>query len=162
MRRLDSDRYFMIMAKVASLRSTCRSRQIGAVLIDIDRHVLCTGYNGPAKGLNSCEPCRREDQESGSGLEKCMAIHAEQNALLQCPDIRRIDTLYVTVSPCFTCIKLLLNTPCRRIVFLSTYPHQESEKIWVETGRIWDQLHFPSRARGIIESLSKITDYLEG
>lgn len=154
--RLDHDRYFAIMAKVASLRSTCLSRQIGAVLVDENNYVLSTGYNGPAKGYRNCSPCKRENFPSGSGLEQCMAIHAEQNALLQCPDVRRIHTIYVTISPCFTCIKLLMNTPCQRVVYVNTYPHPESELVWVESGRKWDKVQFPTKARDILESLSEI------
>jgi dCMP deaminase len=160
MPRLSHDHYFMTMAKVASLRSTCKSRQVGSVLVDSNNYVLSTGYNGPAKGLNMCDPCKRADSGSGLNLDACMAIHSEMNALIQCPDIRRIDTIYVTISPCFTCLKLLLNTPCKRIVFINSYPHPESERIWKETGRAWDQLHFPTRARGILESLTKISEYL--
>ena len=157
--RLDRDHYFMVMAKVASLRSTCLSRQIGAVIVDCNHHLLSTGYNGPAKGQRDCNPCKRSHTDSGQGLDQCMAIHAEQNALLQCPDILRIDTVYVTISPCFTCTKLLLNTPCKRIVYMNTYPHPESEVEWLKVGRLWEQLKFPTKARGILERLSELAKY---
>jgi dCMP deaminase len=89
-----------------------------------------------------------------------MAIHAEQNALLQCHDVTKINALYVTISPCFQCLKLMLNTPCKRIVFLNTYPNPEAEIIWRETGRVWDQIKFPSRARGILEMLPRMSEYI--
>lgn len=77
---------------------------------------------------------------SGQGLDTCQAIHAEQNALLQCRDVYQIDTCYTTASPCITCVKLLLNTSCRRIVFSEQYPHGESEKLWISSGREWVKL----------------------
>jgi len=77
---------------------------------------------------------------SGTGLDSCQAIHAEQNALLQCRDAWAIDTCFVTASPCVTCIKLLLNTSCQRIVFAEQYPHGDSEKWWKNAGRVWEQL----------------------
>lgn len=72
---------------------------------------------------------------SGTMLDACQAIHAEQNALLQCRDVRAIHTCYVTVSPCVTCVKLLLNTGCRRIVFTELYPHLAALQLWEEAGR---------------------------
>lgn len=158
--RLNHDTYFMVMAKVASLRSVCRSRQVGAILVDINNYLLASGYNGPPKGIPECDPCKRVDIESGTGLDRCIATHSEANALLQCPDIQRIHSLYVTISPCFGCIKLLLNTPCQRIVFVNSYPNPESEIIWKDAGREWIQLRFPTKARSILENLTKLADYM--
>jgi deoxycytidylate deaminase len=52
--------------------------------------------------------------KSGEGLDVCQAIHAEQNALLQCKDVYDIETIYCTVSPCIHCVKLLLNYFCKK------------------------------------------------
>lgn len=77
---------------------------------------------------------------SGTNLDACQAIHAEQNALLQCRDVHEIHTCYVTASPCMTCTKLLLNTTCERIVFVEEYPHVEARDLWVQAGRRWEKL----------------------
>lgn len=70
---------------------------------------------------------------SGTGLSACEAVHAEQNALLQCHDVYEIDTCYVTVSPCVTCVGLLRNTSCRRIVFDERYAHDaEAARRWAK------------------------------
>jgi dCMP deaminase len=98
------------------------------------RHPEYWGKQAVEKYGNVCEG---HTALSGTNLDGCMAIHAEQNALLQCKDIHDIDTAYVTTSPCVTCTKLLLNTSCNRIVFLETYTHSQSEKIWIEAGRQW-------------------------
>lgn len=75
--------------------------------------------------------CPGADASSGTQLESCQAIHAEQNALLQCPDVRRIHTCYVTCSPCVTCVKLLMNTGCQRIAFAEPYAHDEAARaLW--------------------------------
>lgn len=81
--------------------------------------------------------CSGAEAPSGQNLDGCQAIHAEQNALLQCRDVYDIHTAYVTASPCVTCVKLLLNTGCQRIVYDEPYPHGSSELIWVRAGRIW-------------------------
>lgn len=82
--------------------------------------------------------CPGAHSPSGTNLDGCQAIHAEQNALLQCNNVYDIDTCYVTASPCITCVKLLLNTGCFRIVFSAEYPHAESGKIWTAAGRSWE------------------------
>lgn len=77
---------------------------------------------------------------SGTNLDSCEAIHAEQNALLQCRDVREIHTCFCTASPCITCTKLMLSTGCMRIVFLEEYPHPAARALWERAGRVWEQL----------------------
>jgi dCMP deaminase len=85
--------------------------------------------------------CVGHDRPPGEPTE-CAAVHAEQNAILQCGDPDRITTAYCTRAPCRTCTKLLLNTLCRRIVWHE--PHEgmeEARKLWVDdAGREWEQL----------------------
>lgn len=84
--------------------------------------------------------CSGVSAPSGQSLDACQAIHAEQNAMLQCRDVYAIHTAYVTASPCITCCKLLLNTSCQRIVFLEEYPHAAAKELWLSAGRVWDKL----------------------
>lgn len=88
--------------------------------------------------------CSGAFSASGTNLDGCEAIHAEQNALLQCKDVREIHTCYCTASPCVTCTKLLLNTGCMRIVFIEEYPHPAARDLWVRAGRHWQQMLEPS------------------
>jgi dCMP deaminase len=82
--------------------------------------------------------CSGANAASGTNLEGCQAIHAEQNALLQCKNVYSISTAYVSTSPCITCVKLLMNTSCNKVVFLEEYPHPEAKKLWEsKPGRIW-------------------------
>lgn len=135
--RPSRDEWLLSMAAVASWRATCARRKVGCVLADDQGRVLATGYNGPPSGFPHCtieSPCGGAGLPSGTGLELCEAIHAEQNALLQCRDVDRIHTCYVTTSPCVTCVKLLLNTPCQRIVFMIPYAHDEAAKaLWTRS-----------------------------
>lgn len=150
--RPSRDQWAMDMAALTAKRATCLRRQVGAVLLNERGHVLATGYNGVAAGLPHCNEhdpyhetgyphaCSGAHSPSGTNLDGCQAIHAEQNALLQCRDVYSIHTCYVTASPCVTCTKLLLNTSCQRIVFLEEYPHSEARKLWEAAGRQWEQL----------------------
>lgn len=142
--RPSRDAYFLAMAQLVSSRATCRRRRVGCVFVDSFNHVLATGYNGVARGVEHCldEPCDAAFLPPGEGLDLCKAIHAEQNALLQCKDTQRIKSAYITTSPCITCIKLLLNTSCERIVFIKSYhdtsPRDLWKGEWIEYGPVID------------------------
>ena len=146
MTRLTRDEWGLEMAKTVSMRATCLRRSVGCVLTDQKGHILATGFNGVARGLPHCNeahPCVGACAPSGTQLDACDAIHAEQNALLQCGDVERVSTCYVTVSPCVTCVKLLLNTSCQRIVFIERYAHDEAaNRLWERVDRAW--IHRPS------------------
>lgn len=137
MNRITRDQWGIQLAYVTSLRGTCARRKVGCVLMDSNGLVLSTGYNGVCRGAAHCieTPCPGANLPSGEGLDKCEAIHAEQNALLQCSNVRRIHTCYVTTSPCIHCVKLLLNTSCQRIVAATPYPHGEAVNMWMRDGR---------------------------
>ncbi len=165
--RPSKDSMWLNVCKELAKQTTCVRKGVGCVLLDANGHVLSTGYNGVAAGLHHCneeltetiqfynkdrgelEPwnnwtrksyphaCEGAKYDSGEGLGKCQAIHAEQNALLQCPDIMKIHTCYTTSSPCNEqCIKLLLNTSCQRIVFLEEYS-KSGKEAWLAAGREW-------------------------
>jgi len=132
--------YFCEMVKVVASRGSCRRRKVGCILIDKHHFVLSTGYNGRPSGFDNCldHPCEGADAKSGQDLDKCEAIHAEANALLQCPDTNRVYKAYCTTAPCIHCVKLLLNTSCEEIVFIDTYPHANvSKELWERAGRKW-------------------------
>lgn len=142
MLRPTKDEIGLKVAYTWSERGTCHRRKVGCLLVDKSFHTLSTGYNGPASQQPHCidHPCPGATLPSGTGLDLCEAIHAEQNALLYCPDVRLIDTCYITTSPCITCVKLLLSTSCRRIVFDTEYPHLDAKLLWEKSNRIWWKL----------------------
>lgn len=157
MSRPDIDTYFMNMANLVATRSTCLRRAVGCVLVNGRNHVIATGYNGVAAGMPHCNEsidrsnsvngiinsivsatngypnaCEGATLPSGQGLDKCQAIHAEQNSLLQCRNVYEIHTCYTTTFPCVTCAKLLMNTSCRRVVYREWYPDSDAVKTMLE------------------------------
>ena len=146
MSRLSKDEWGIKIAQLVAQRGTCCRRQVGCVLVNARGQVMSTGYNGVAAGETHCEGgnrCQGADLPSGTGLDKCQAIHAEQNALLQCKDVWDIDTCYTTASPCTLCVRLLLNTGCKHIVFLSPYPGEDEARLrWVTSrpDRTWGRI----------------------
>jgi len=137
--RVSIEEYFLRMAQVAAIRGTCPRRRAGCVLVDENNKLLSTGYNGNPSGHTHCidVPCPGALAPSGEGLELCEAIHAEINAIAQCIDPRTIHTCYTTTSPCIHCVKSLLATNCKRIVFLEAYPHTEAKILWEKSNREW-------------------------
>lgn len=137
------DEYFLRMASLVATRSTCIRRQVGCVLANVHNHVIATGYNGVCKGDTHCiaSPCPGAFMPSGEGLHLCQAIHAEQNALIQCRDIDAIHTAYCTASPCVNCMRLLVGTGVQRIVFRQTYPHPEP--LLMASARSIEWVHVP-------------------
>jgi dCMP deaminase len=126
-----ADEYFMAMAMLVATRSTCIRRQVGCVLIDDNNNILATGYNGVVKGSPHCNeghPCPGAKSESGKDLDECYAIHAEQNALIQCKDLTKVYACFCTTAPCVMCTKLFLNTTLTRMIYVESYPQLTTSK----------------------------------
>lgn len=132
-----SDFYFLKMALLVSERGTCARRKVGSIFVNKRNHVIATGYNGNPSGFPHCtdKPCAGANSLSGTDLDKCEAIHAEQNALLQCKDVHEIDRVYCTLSPCIHCVKLLLNTSTQQIIYGEKYVHNLARNLWESSGR---------------------------
>jgi dCMP deaminase len=80
-------------------------------------------------------PCPGAHLKSGEGLDICKAIHAEQNALLQCRNVYEIKYVYTTLSPCIHCVKLLLNTSAEGIITFEKYVDFDTVgKFWMDNG----------------------------
>lgn len=142
--RPSRDEVYLGMAELLATRGTCPRRQVGCIICAEDGEILGMGYNGVAAGRPHCSEgffCSGADLPSGTGLDKCEAIHAEQNAILNLRDPKRAHTAYVTAFPCHSCLKLLLGTSCKRIVYAQPYPHSEAYAWWLEAGR--EIVHLP-------------------
>ena len=137
MLRLDKHEAMMQMAEVMAKRTTCVRRSVGAVITSEVGIVLATGFNGVPQALPHCNeesPCTGALAESGTRLDECLAIHAEQNALIQLSNPREAAYIYSTTETCIHCTKMLLNTSIHTIYFRDQYPGSGS-KLWFDAGR---------------------------
>ncbi len=131
--RISKDDYFMKIAEVVSLRSTCIKRKVGAVLVK-DSHILSTGYNGAPAGLRHCNPetCVRKNLKSGEKPELCRGVHAEINCIIQAAihgtSIKGETTIYSTTFPCMSCLKLLINAGINKLVYKEGYAMENKVK----------------------------------
>lgn len=123
--RISKDDYFMNIAIEVSRRSTCTRRQIGAIIVSDVGAIKSTGYNGNPRGIPHCEEigCIRDKLgiPSGTRLETCTAVHAEQNALIQAGTDARGSTMYSTIVPCPICARMILNAQIARVVYIGDY-----------------------------------------
>ena len=136
------DEYFMEAAELASTRSSCLRRHVGAVIVK-DRRIIATGYNGAPQGLAHCGElggCLREKLgvPSGQRHELCRAVHAEQNAIVQASamgiGIEGAD-MYITHQPCSVCAKLIINAGINKIIVKEGYPDEMAISLLHEAGK---------------------------
>jgi dCMP deaminase len=115
---------YMELAEKLALRSHCVKAQVGAVLTK-DTRIVSLGYNGPPAGTHNCDQewpehgCARDSKGSCS-----LALHAEQNAILYAvKNNTTIDgsTLYVTLSPCIACARVIYTMGIKRVYFKNSY-----------------------------------------
>ena len=131
------DRYFMNIAYNVSERSNCIRRQVGAVIVK-DRNIISTGYNGTPMGVKNCYEggCPRcaSEAPSGTGLDTCLCVHAEQNAIaFAARHGARTEggALFSTLRPCFGCLKESIQAGIVRIVYVEPYDYgAELEEVY--------------------------------
>ncbi|MEQ8711474.1 MAG: dCMP deaminase family protein [Cyclobacteriaceae bacterium] len=118
------DDIFMELAVNLAKRSHCIKRHVGAVLTK-DTRIISIGYNGPPAGTHNCDVeypeqgCPR-DSKGGCSL----AIHAEQNAILYAVKNKASvegATLYVTLSPCLSCARIIYTMGIAQVIYLRSY-----------------------------------------
>jgi len=139
----------MKMAYFVAERSTCTRRQVGAVIVK-DKHILATGYNGAPKGIQHCLDggCLRDKLNipSGERQELCVALHAEQNAIIQAAyhGIAIAGSeIYCNTHPCSICAKMIINAGIQKIYFVEGYPDELGKKLLDEAGIERIQLDHP-------------------
>src|SRR5690606_5495918 len=124
MSRPDFDDIFMELAVNLSKRSHCIKMHVGAVLTK-DTRIISIGYNGPPAGTHNCDiewpeaGCPRDSKGSCS-----LALHAEQNAIVYAIKNRSSiedSTLYVTLSPCIACARIIYSVGIAKVIFLNSY-----------------------------------------
>jgi dCMP deaminase len=136
MNRPNWHEYFMMVAKLVSVRSTCNSRKVGAVIVKNNR-ILATGYNGAVHGAPHCidrgpDFCIRRTigAHDADKYNYCISSHAEVNAIDQAA---RFGTpldgavLYCTLEPCNWCFKQLIQAGIREIYFEQVYDSKNKE-----------------------------------
>ena len=126
MSKLSFDDIYMDLASNLARKSHCVVKKVGAV-ISKDTRIVSLGYNGPPAGTHNCDEewaetgCAR-DRKGGCSL----ALHAEANAILYAAknQITLDDaTLYLTLSPCLPCARMIYSVGIKKVIYLHSYAH---------------------------------------
>lgn len=115
-KQLRYDKAYLRMAKTWAELSHCNRKQVGALIVK-DRMIISDGYNGTPSGFDNC--C-----ENDSGETHWYVLHAEANAILKvAKSNHNCDgaTLYLTLSPCKECSKLVVQAGINRLVYINGY-----------------------------------------
>ena len=125
------DDYYINIAWVVASRSSCIRRRVGALIV-VERQIISTGYNGTPFGVKNCDEggCPRcaSDAPSGSGLEYCLCVHGEQNAIALAArqgTATRDSSLFVTTRPCFNCLKESVQAGIREVIYDQPYDYDD-------------------------------------
>ncbi len=124
--RISWDEFFMSVAFTISKRTACLFHKVGSVFVDEDHRVISMGYNGPSKGDLHCveSGCAKIHGDPITGeLRRCRGCHSEVNAVINSGDTTRLknSTLYITLFPCYDCMKALNNVGVSRVVYADEY-----------------------------------------
>ena len=123
------DSAYLKMAREWAKLSHCSRKQVGALIVK-DGMIISDGYNGTPTGYDNC--C--EDDE---GKTRWYVLHAEANALTKIAKSNHNAngaTLYITLSPCKECSKLILQAGIKRVVYLNAYKDDSGLKFLEQSG----------------------------
>jgi dCMP deaminase len=119
-KQLKYDKAYLKMAMEWGKLSHCDRRKVGALIVK-DRMIISDGYNGTPSGFEN--PCEDDD-----GYTKWYVLHAEANAILKVANSTQScqnATLYITLSPCKECSKLIHQSGITRVVYVQAYKDSE-------------------------------------
>lgn len=148
--RISLDEAYMQMAEVWARRSKATRKQVGAIIVK-DRQIISDGYNGMPAGDpdDVCEYWASTDVAGLGSVQQILStkpevLHAESNALAKIAENGGVGaqggTLYVTMSPCFECSKLIKQAKIARVVYRELYRIEDGILFLRERGVIVDQI----------------------
>lgn len=148
------DEYFINIMELIGSRGTCDRGRVGCVIAR-DNRIIATGYAGSPTGLPHCDEIGHEmhtvTHPDNSQTRHCIrTVHAEQNAI--CEAARQgislnNSTLYVKMTPCYTCAKMIINAGVKRVVCSQDYhASKRSKEIFKEAGLDFNLLNEASLA----------------
>lgn len=115
------DEYFLNIAKAVSLRSHDAETQVGVVIVDENKRILTTGYNGfPPGAEDHVLPNLRPDKYP-------FMVHAELNAIAASRQDLRNSSLFSTHSPCRECAKAIITAGIKKVTYAHSYKNDDHE-----------------------------------
>jgi len=128
-KQLKYDTAYLKMAHEWAKLSHCKRKQVGAIIVK-DRMIISDGFNGTPTGFEN--PCENEEDYT-----KWYVLHAEANAILKVASSTQSckgATLYITLSPCKECSKLIHQAGIKRVVYAQGYKDDAGLKFLTKAG----------------------------
>lgn len=128
-KQLKYDTAYLKMAHEWAKLSHCERKQVGAIIVK-DRMIISDGFNGTPTGFEN--PCENEEDYT-----KWYVLHAEANAILKVASSTQSckgATLYITLSPCKECSKLIHQAGIKRVVYANSYKDDAGLKFLKKAG----------------------------
>ena len=128
-KQLKYDKAYLKMALEWGKLSHCKRKQVGALIVK-NRMIISDGFNGTPTGFENC--CEDEN-----GATKWEVLHAEANAILKVASSTQSAknaTLYITLSPCTQCSKLIHQAGIKRVVYANAYKDDAGIKFLEKAG----------------------------
>ena len=124
------DSSYLSMCKTWSLLSKARRKKVGCLIVK-DGAIISDGYNGTPRGFdNNCE-IEIDEHDKRALLTKPEVLHAESNAITKLAKSTQSSegaTMYITISPCIECSKLIIQSGIKRVVFNKIYRNDKNDK----------------------------------
>jgi len=122
------NKIYMSIAELIGSASYANKKKVGAILVKNGR-IISTGYNGTPSGFdNQCEI---------DGITKKEVLHAESNAITKCAksnESTQGSTMYITLSPCFECSKLIIQSGINKVYYKEQYRDTDGIKLLKKAG----------------------------
>lgn len=135
-RQEDLDEAYLNMAEIWARLSKARRKQVGCLIVK-DGAIISDGYNGTPRGFNN--NCEIEDPKSlrGNLITKPEVLHAESNAITKLAKSTQSSdgaTMYITISPCIDCAKLIIQSGIERVVYGKLYRNKDGINLLKKAG----------------------------
>lgn len=157
-RSIEYDIAYMEMAEAISRLSYAQRSKVGCIIVTPQGQVIAQGYNGTPTGMDNCceiEEIIHDFDSEGDYSEyvklvtKREVLHAESNAITKCAKngcgSTDGSTIYVTLSPCFDCSKLIIQAGIKRIVYKEQYRLTDGLDLLCKAGIKVDQLDIENK-----------------
>lgn len=122
------DKIYMNIAREISSASHANRKKVGSIIVK-DNRIISYGYNGTPYGFdNTCEE---------NGVTKKEVLHAESNAITKCAmstDSTKGSTMYTTMSPCYNCAKLIIQSGIKEVCYSEEYNDKEAIQLLINAG----------------------------
>lgn len=157
-KQIDLDITYLKMADEWAQLSKAKRRKVGCLIVR-DGQIISDGYNGTPAGFdNTCEFVNEGflDRAENKLQTKPEVLHAESNALMKLAkstNSSKDSTIYLTMSPCFDCAKLIIQAGVTRVVYSEKYRNQEGIEFLHSNNVIAERVNIPK-----VRTISAIHD----